>query len=270
MHRTPIGFHLNLTLPDENWRAVTGDVRFRQALSYAINRPEILKTFYLNQFAHLPSEANPAEFDLDKANALLDEMGMDKKDDEGFRLGPDGKRFTILFEMSDLSEDHVPMSELIAEYWKKAGISTTVKKIDSTLRSERATANEIQASGIWPVVDMWHFAAWTDYLPGDYGILWQQWYNTQGKQGEEPPAEVKKLFANHEAFMAARPGTDDFRAARDAILGQHKDNLWYFIPVEQSYYATFFTKRIQNVPVGQQDLFGIVPMHLMEIWYIEA
>jgi peptide/nickel transport system substrate-binding protein len=270
MHRTPLGFHLNLTLKDENWRKVTWDKRFRQALSLAINRPEILKNFYLNQFAHLPSEANNAEYSVDKANALLNEMGMDKKDGEGFRLGPNGKRFEILFEIADISEDHVPMAELIAEYWKKVGVFTTVKKIDNALRGQRQTANEIQASGTWPVVDMWRFAAWSDYLPGEYGTLWSLWYRTQGKQGEEPPAEIKDLFKAHEAFMAARPGTQAFRDAFAAVLKLHRDNQWYFIPVEQSYYATFFTKRIQNVPVGQSELFGIAVMHMMEIWYIEG
>ena len=78
MHRLPINFNLNLTVTDPTWRAVTGDVRFRRALSLAINRPEILKNFYLNQFAKLPSRSSNAEYSVDKANALLDEMGMKK------------------------------------------------------------------------------------------------------------------------------------------------------------------------------------------------
>ncbi len=267
MHRTPIGFFLNLTNEDPTWRKVTGDARFRQALSLAINRPEILKNFYLNQFAHLPSEANEPDYDVDKANALLDEMGMTTRDADDFRLSPDGQPFSILFEVQDASEDFIPMSELVAEYWKKVGVNTSVKKEDGTLIGQRG--NLIQAGTGWPVVDMWRFAAWADYLPGDYGRLWQQWYRTQGQQGEEPPAEVKQLFANHEAYMAARPGTQPFRDAFGAILKQHREQHWFFIPVEQSYYATFFTTRMQNVPVGQSELMGIVTMHSMEIWYIQ-
>ena len=34
------------------------------------------------------------ERDLTKANQMLDALGLDKRDDEGFRLRPDGKRFT--------------------------------------------------------------------------------------------------------------------------------------------------------------------------------
>ena len=84
-------------MADPTWREVTGDVRFRRALSLAINRPEILKNFYLSQFAKLPSRSSSAEYSVDKANALLDEMGM-KKGADGFRAAPDGKPFSILFE----------------------------------------------------------------------------------------------------------------------------------------------------------------------------
>ena len=34
--------------------------------------------------------------DLDAANQLLDEIGLTNKDDDGFRLGPDGKPITFL------------------------------------------------------------------------------------------------------------------------------------------------------------------------------
>ena len=86
---------------DPTWRKVTGDVRFRRALSLAINRPEILKNFYLDQFAKLPTRSSSAEYSVDKANALLDEMGM-KKGADGFRAAPDGKPFSILFEVRRL------------------------------------------------------------------------------------------------------------------------------------------------------------------------
>ena len=43
----------------------------------------------------------------------------------------------------------------------------------------------------------------------------------------------------------------------------------HLIPAERSYYATFFTPRIQNVPTGMSDGLGVVQMHTMEFWYIE-
>ena len=270
MHRLPINFDLNLTVDDPTWRLVTGDVRFRQALSLAINRPEILKNFYLNQFAKLPSRSSSAEYDVDKANAMLDEMGMDKKGDDGFRLAPDGKPFSILFEVQDASEDHVPMSELIAEYWKNVGVNTTVKRIDGTLLGQRWTANELQATALWAHEKIWPSGGWSDYLPGNYwGALWDQWYTSQGKTGEEPPQEIKDLYASHAKFMSAPIGTDESKAALGEIYKSYLDNVWTFNVVEDSFYPTFVTKKIQNTPVGQTDELGITIMYSMEQWFIQ-
>ncbi len=269
MHRLPINFTLNLTNSDPTWRKVTGDVRFRRALSLAINRPEILKNFYLGQFAKLPSRSSSAEYSVDKANALLDEMGM-KKGADGFRAAPDGKPFSILFEVPENSDDHVPMSELIAEYWKKVGVNTTVKKTDGTLVSQRFTANELQATAGWAHETIWPSAGWDDYLPGNnWGQLWHQWYTSQGKQGEEPPKEIKDLYDNHKKFMSAPIGTPESKAILDAIYKSYQDNVWTFNVVEDSYYPTFVTKKMQNTPVGQCDDLGITIMYSMEQWFME-
>jgi peptide/nickel transport system substrate-binding protein len=270
MHRLPINFCLNLTAGDASYRKVTGDVRFRRALSLAINRPEILKNFYLNQFAKLASRSSGSEYNVDKANALLDEMGM-KKGADGFRAAPDGKPFSILFEVQEASEDHVPMTELIAEYWKKVGVNTTAKKTDGALVGQRFTSNELQASTIWAHETIWPSGGWDDYLPhNSWGRLWAQWYTTQGKQGEEPPKEIKDLYDNHTKFMTAVIGTPQSKAALDAIYKSYLDNVWTFNVVEDSYYPTFVTKRIQNVPVGQTDELGITIMYSMEQWYIDG
>jgi hypothetical protein len=118
-------------------------------------------------------------------------------------------------------------------------------------------------------VDMWHYVAWFDYLPENFGVLWQRWYLTQGAAGEEPPPEIKALFDTHEQLIAARSGSPESLALIQDILRMHRDNYWYFIPAERSYYATFFSPRIQNVPTGQSDGLGIIVMHSMEQWYID-
>ena len=269
MHRLPINFMLNLTYKDPAWRKVTGDVRFRQALSLAINRKEILETFYLGEFARLPVETNPSDYDPERAQRLLDEIGLDKKDSSGYRLGPDGKRFTILFEIQELSEDHIPMAELIAEYWKKVGVYTTVKKVDPTVFADRWNTNKIMATSVWEHYEIWRSAGWDDYLPSNYwGQLWSQWYVSQGKNGETPPKEVQELYEQHKKFMSARIGTAESKAAMDAILRSHRENIWTFNPVEHSYYPTFFTPRVKNVPTSKSDVFGIIVQYSMEQWYL--
>ncbi|MEM7532380.1 MAG: ABC transporter substrate-binding protein [Chloroflexota bacterium] len=270
MHRTPLDYKLVLTYDDPVWQEVTSDVRFRQALNFAINRPEILKTFYLDQFAKLPVETTNPEYSQDKANALLDEMGMTDRDDDGFRLSPSGEAFSILFELAPYSQDHVPMGELIAEYWKEVGVNTSVKVTDGALLNQRLNANEVQATGIWSHEDIWPSGGWDDYLPGNqWGRPWNTWFATQGEEGMEPPAEIVELYEAHNRFQTALIGTEESAAALADIYQSHNDNVWVFNPVEESHYPTFVTSKIHNVPTGIVDTLGIVIMYSMEQWYIE-
>jgi peptide/nickel transport system substrate-binding protein len=269
-HVDPTTVYLNLTYDDDNWRKVVQDIRFRRALSLAINRKEVIENFYLGEFAELPEATNPSEYDVEEANRLLDEMGLDQKDGEGFRLGPDGKRFRIPFDLVDHTEAHIPMGELIAEYWKNVGVFTTAKAIDATLFGERQAANQVQAQILWVHHPIWHSAFNDDYLPHSWGSLWQTWYTTQGEDGEEPPEDVKALFDHHGNFMSARVASQEFNDALEAIMKNHYDNIWMFQLMEKAYWPTFFTSRIKNVPEGvPEDVFGIIVTFSMEQWFID-
>lgn len=272
-HVDPTTLFLNLTHPDEVWREVVRDLRFRQALSLALNREELIENFYLGEFASIPTETNPGDYDPDEANRLLDEMGLDQRDNEDWRLGPDGKRFVIPFEVADLSENHIPLGELVTEHWKNVGLYTTLRQIDATLRGERQVANDLKADVIWLHSPIWRYAAgWADYLPQNtWGPLWQQWYTSQGESGEEPIPEVKELFGLHEQFKAARLGTPESESAIDGIIQSHHDNLWVINPFEDAYWPTFFTSRLKNVPSGvKRDVFGIIVSYSMEQWYLDS
>ncbi len=270
MHRTPINFTLNLTYEDEQYREIVNDLRFRQAMNYAINNDEIIKTFYLGQFAKPGYESSIPEYDPDKANALLDEMGLSARGDDGFRLGLDGEPFEILFEPAPYSQDHIPMVEMIAEHWKAVGINTPVKAGDAGLIWERRAANDVKGWSVWVHEDIWPSAGWDDYLPQrGWGVLWGRYKTSGGEQGEEPPPAVQELYELHTAFLQAPIGTPDGDAALAALYQNLRDNLWTFNPVEESYYPTSTSVRIKNTPKGQSEEMGIVIMYGMEQWYID-
>ncbi|MFT7556823.1 MAG: peptide/nickel transport system substrate-binding protein, partial [Planctomycetota bacterium] len=106
-----IALYPNLNTQDLSYRALLQDVRFRHALSHSINRHEINQVVYFG----LVSESNNTvlkesplykkkyqtdsiEFDLAKANRLLDELGLNKRDDRGVRLMADGRPLEILVQ----------------------------------------------------------------------------------------------------------------------------------------------------------------------------
>ena len=270
-HVDPTTIFLNLTNKDKVWREVTGDVRFRRALSLATNREELLENFYLGQFAKLPEETNSGEFNPKEARRLLDEMGLDQTDSDGWRLGPDGKRFRIPFEVADLSENHVPLAELVAEYWKDVGLFTTVRKLDSGLWGDRQSANELKATVIWVHHPIWRSAGQDDYLPqNNWGPLWQLWHNTNGADGEEPPSDVREIFDLHKKFMSSRLGSAESDAAIEGIIKSIHDNVWMLNAFEHANWPTFFTKRVKNVATGvKRDVFGIMVTYSMEQWYLD-
>ena len=101
----------NYTVDDPELREIFNDVRFRQALSLAINREEISENVFLGLVEPFTGPTSPvwpgyedwmgthfAEYDVDQANALLDEMGLEWDEAQEVRLTPSGKPLSFLFE----------------------------------------------------------------------------------------------------------------------------------------------------------------------------
>jgi peptide/nickel transport system substrate-binding protein len=195
---------------DTELRDIFRDKRFRQALSYAIDRDEVNEKVFLGKAA--PSAATPnricpwykdewttlhATYDPAKANELLDDMGLNNRDDEGFRTKPNGDRLEIVIECNDAQYMWVPTSELTKSYWDAVGVRTIVKLDDWDLLWTRRGANEMQIftwvnDGMGP----------NQLLSGNmsysqlswFGLLWNQWRSSGGETGEEPPADVKEFI----------------------------------------------------------------------------
>ena len=75
---------------------------------------------------------------------MLDKVGLSKKDGEGFRLRPDGKRLLIRsrWPAPRSSRSGSTAATLVSEFWKKVGVNTVVKNEDRTLFYERKDANQ--------------------------------------------------------------------------------------------------------------------------------
>lgn len=239
MHLTPTDIFLNLTYDDPVWREVVNDLRFRQALNYAIDRDEVIDTLYFG-FAD-PSEVIDSTFNLEKANALLDDMGM-KKGADGFRIGPNGKRFSIPFEVQAAAPDIVPLAELLTEMWKEIGIHVTVKTIDGTLWSTRNTANELQASIIWTHTPLYYMQDWGQ---GFWGPLWDKWWKSGGKNGEEPPEDVKEYYSLMDKMNVSPP--EEALKIMDTLRGKMKDNIYYFVHIENAKQPMIVNAKIGNI-----------------------
>ncbi len=239
-HATYTDVFLNLTFDDPVWREVVRNLKFRQALAYAIDREEINDTLFWG-LAH-PTTLFPGPYDTDQANALLDEIGMDKRDNEGFRLGPDGKTFIIPFDATVATPEMVSVTELVVEFWKTVGIQTTMKVIDWGLWGQRNSANELQATCFWSHSPLWYQA---DLGQDIWAPLWVRWWTTDGRDGEEPPEDVKNFLAKLDSMSVVPPeeGRQRFEECRQML----RENLYYFVHTEGEPEPLIVSAKLGNV-----------------------
>ncbi|MGQ9630585.1 MAG: ABC transporter substrate-binding protein [bacterium] len=260
MHRTLADVNLNLTHPDPVWRQVVRDIRFRRALNMGINRKEIIDAIYFG-FAELP-ETVPSEYNPKEANRLLDEMGLDKRDAEGWRLGPDGKTFIIPFEVTGARPDIIPVTEMVVEYFKALGIKTTMKAIEGGLLSTRINANEVKANVFWEhYPPLWWGAIW-DVVPVRWGPLWWRWFSTGGKEGEEPPAEVKRFVELIQKALVVSP--EERKKVVDEFTRLQRENIFIMVTAEKFKDSVIANKKLGNIP---HSGFGITALFSAEQFF---
>ncbi|MGI6705874.1 MAG: ABC transporter substrate-binding protein [Clostridia bacterium] len=239
MHVTPVNIFLNLNYEDPVWRQVVQDIRFRKALNMAINRQEIIDAVYFG-YAEPPTMMD-STFDLEAANKLLDEMGMQKGPD-GFRLGPDGKKFSIPFEVGGQVPDIVPVTELIVEMWKELGLDVSMKQIDGALWGTRNSANELKATVIFSPTPQWYRP---DAYTSHWARLWHSWITTGGKQGEEPPEEVKTLYSIINEMSVNPPAIG--KEAMERVKQEMGKHLWFFVTVDNVKQPLIVNAKMGNV-----------------------
>ncbi len=214
-HNAPVAMFLNYLNPDENWREVVWNERFRAAVNKAINYQNIIDVMFLGL-----GEPNPwiePDYNPEEAMRILDEIGLDKKDADGFRLGPDGEQFQFVFEIREGAADWEKMGELITADLEAVGIRTPLKLIARQLWIERRDAGQLYATLDWLDDVNWPILV-TDYLPNTrsrWGQGWHTWLGTGGAQGEEPPAWIKELYALYGTFTAELPNSDQALSAVD-------------------------------------------------------
>jgi peptide/nickel transport system substrate-binding protein len=199
---------------------IVNNPKFVQALSVAIDRAEVNDTLYygmarMGQICPMPSSKyyKPAygeawaQFDPDLANQLLDEMGLDKRDSENFRLRPDGARLTYMIEHPGIrvGEAVGKYTEMVTTYWRDIGIEATAKEITNDLYGQRMSGFQVQC-GIWHadrctdmllhVQPQWYLPT-ADAAQGTCCAAWVNWFNAVDRTAAEliqPPDAIKELY----------------------------------------------------------------------------
>ncbi|MFT5069764.1 MAG: peptide/nickel transport system substrate-binding protein, partial [Candidatus Paceibacteria bacterium] len=221
-------FSFNVTSADLEKRKVFGDLRFRKAMSVAMNRDEINETGFFGMgeprqyigFSPAPSFVDPkwasymTQYDPAMANSLLDEMGMKDMDGDGFRELPNGDRLVINLQYSvqGLAGQVV---EMVGQNWAEVGIQSTVKEVtpDEYRSAQSSNALDVtmwrksQPMGIVLGNNELWVPPFENYFGIRTGMLWAEWVDSEGASGVEPPAYVKQLILDINEFQSTPAGT---------------------------------------------------------------
>ena len=256
MHVNSSGLEINETFTNTeqsaDWTKYAGDVKFRKALSMAINRPEIIETIYYG-YAALPLKTvgeEASKYDVDGANKLLDEIGLTKKDADGLRLGSDGKPLSIQLEHGAHAPDLAPIAEIVGADLKKIGISVNVKKIDSTLWGTRMGANDLMSTVFWSHDQNGAAGLGVTDSIGRAGRVWEQYNNSQGKSGVKPPDWAQQGYDIMSKWWSSVPGSADYTKLTEDGFAWQRTNLPYITIVEDVKYPMVVSKKLGNVASG--------------------
>ncbi len=257
----------NLTHKDPVMRKIFLDKRFRFAVSHAINReminelvwlglaepwqvaPYETSRFYNERLAH-----TALEYDPPKARKLLDEMGLDKKDADGYRLRPDGGKLEINF-MAGPEMSLSAIAGIVMENLKDIGLKANFRIIDFGLFEEKREGNDHSAAlnmHSWGTLDGSFLAGGVNHLVAVKQLSfwapeWVNWYQTGGERGVKPVPDMIRAI---EAFNKARSTLDPkeqekwFKVVTDIAA----DNLWTIGTTKYPGHIKVINPRLRNVP----------------------
>jgi peptide/nickel transport system substrate-binding protein len=235
---------------------------FRIALSHGIDRAQINEAFVLGlgqTGSAAPGERTPyspgpefrnlhAGYDVAKANAMLDKLGLTKKDAEGYRLRRDGGgrlRLELTTYIGFLP--FTGIGEMIAEQWRKIGIRGEVQQLERGLATSRLFANEHQIyfETQWGADNMHGHQPL--FFPGEaqspLGPLYGTWYSSAGARGKTPPPRMRELMEKYRKTFGV-PDAERTKLAKD-VWKIALDELW-IIPVVSNSPASQGVRVIKN------------------------
>jgi peptide/nickel transport system substrate-binding protein len=256
----------NLNVNDPVWRQVLRDVRFRRALSLAIDRSLVNQVLYFGLAIESNNTVLPqsplfreayrdrwARYDRKQASQLLDEMGL-KRGRDGMRRLPDGRPLEIIVETAGESTEHTDVLELIRETWREVGIKLFSKPSQREAWRNRIYAGETVMS-VWSGIE--NGLATADSSPDELAPTSQtqyqwprfgQYYETAGKSGEAPDIpEVKELQRLYRAWMESANRQDRERAWH-AMLELHAEQQFVIGVVSGVPQPVVARQTLMNVP----------------------
>lgn len=280
----------NLNSTDQVWRDVLRDARVRRALSLAIDRHEInMAVFYglgtesadtvlPDSPLYKPEYASAwISHDPGQANALLDAAGLSKRDEDGIRLLPDGRRMEITVETPGESTLDTDVLELVTDHWRKVGIALFPRVSQRDIFRSRAMGGRILMS-LWYGLD--NGVPTADMNPAELAPttndqmqwpLWGMYYLSAQTKGVAPDlpeaAELVKLLNEWEDAASSFERAEIWHK----MLAIYSDQVFSIGLINATFLPIVHSAKMQNVP--KEALFGfatsLLGIHMPDTFWMK-
>ena len=283
----------NLNASDPVWRDLNRDVRFRRALSLAIDRSQINQVIYFGlarEGNNTVLEESPlfkesyrtawADYDVDRANALLDEIGLTERDDDGIRLLPNGELIEIIVDTAGESTEETDILELIQDNWRDIGIALFTKPSQREVFRNRVYSGEAMMSVWYGITNGVSTAAMSpaELAPTEQTQLqwpkWGQFDETAGSAGLEVDMPAARRLAELDrAWRVAEDGPVRVEIWHE-MLKIHSEQMYSIGVLNAVPQPVIINNQLRNVPeVGiyswePSAYFGIYKPD--SFWFTEA
>ena len=262
-----IALYPNQNYADPAFRDLFRNADFRRALSLGVDRKSINRSLFYGlakERAVAPLEGSPffteeranayAAFDPERANAMLDALGLDRRDRRGVRLLPDGRPLEIVVETAGERQEETDALQLLTESWAEIGVRLIYRPLDRDILRNSA----YQGDSMMPVWFGWNNglptpeSPPTDLAPVDQvnfsWPMWGQHYQTKGAAGEPPATpEAQRLLALFEEWSRAGAEAVQTRIWNE-MLDIHADQIFAIGLISAAPQPVVVGNRLRNVP----------------------
>jgi len=248
---------LNQTVTDPMKRELFQCRSFREALSIGIDRDDINDVLYLdmgeprqatvlaNSRFYKEEYANAyIDYNPEKANWILDNLGLITRDGDGYRVAADGNRVKITCVYSTALVPAAQRTlEIVRDNWRDIGVELNLRAVERNLQNQMIENNEVDMT-MWAMDETQdsHLASFNGswFYPSTAGAkgafwapAWGLWNETKGEGtdeetasiAEEPPLVIKEIGALIEDLKTAATEAETEQAG-SRIIDIHAQNLW--------------------------------------------
>jgi peptide/nickel transport system substrate-binding protein len=247
-------FAFNVTSDDLEKRKVFGDLKFRQAMSVAMNRNEINEVVMFGLgtpqqyigFSPTPSFVTPdweqhyAQFDPALAKSLLDEIGVVDTDGDGMRELPNGEPLILNLQVATQGIS-IKIVELVGQSWREVGVNNTVKEVTTDEYRSSQSSNQLDVTMFEKSVPLAvvlgnaeiFIPPFDNYFNMRTAMLWGEYVDSDGSAGVEPPAYAKQMMEDVKTFQATPVGTAESDALGLKLVENMTGNLLFIGTVKE-------------------------------------